>query len=62
MQYNDPDKEIMMLPADVALVLDPKFRSYVELYAKDKEKFFADFSKAFGKLLELGVKRTSNKL
>ncbi|KAJ1659573.1 heme peroxidase [Dispira simplex] len=46
---------IMMLPADLSLKEDKEFRKYVELYAKDEQKFFTDFSKAFVKLLELGV-------
>lgn len=45
----------MMLPADMALLWDKKFRKFVELYAKDAEKFDADFAAAFSKLLELGV-------
>ena len=45
----------MMLPTDMALIWDKKFKPYVEKYAKDEEAFFADFSAAFNKLLELGV-------
>ena len=30
------------------------FLRYVDLYAKDEEKFFTDFAFAFSKLLELG--------
>ena len=45
----------MMLPADMALLQDKEFRKYVELYAKDEQAFFKDFSAAFAKLLELGV-------
>lgn len=56
MQYEDPTGELMMLPTDLALVQDRKFRKYVELYAKDQDKFFEDFAAAFSKLLELGVK------
>lgn len=59
-QYYDEDKELMMLPADMALVKDEKFRKYVELYAKDKDLFFKDFSAAFAKLLELGVRRDAS--
>lgn len=51
------EEELMMLPTDMALVADPVFREYVELYARDKATFFADFSKAFGKLMELGIQR-----
>jgi cytochrome c peroxidase len=46
----------MMLPADMALVLSPEFKPFVEIYAKDEEVFFKDFASAFNKLLELGVK------
>eukprot|EP00475_Leptophrys_vorax_P043328 TRINITY_DN8309_c0_g1_i1.p1 TRINITY_DN8309_c0_g1~~TRINITY_DN8309_c0_g1_i1.p1 ORF type:complete len:313 (+),score=96.15 TRINITY_DN8309_c0_g1_i1:74-1012(+) len=55
-QYEDPSKELMMLPGDMALVEDPAFKKYVELYAKDEKKFFEDFAAAFQKLEELGVK------
>jgi len=47
--------DLMMLPADLALVNDPKFKKYVELYANNKDQYFSDFAKAFSKLLELGV-------
>jgi cytochrome c peroxidase len=46
---------IMMLPTDLALLSDSSFRSYVELYAKDKDRFFKDFSAVYAKLMELGV-------
>ena len=48
----------MMLPSDVALTWDKTFRAYVILYSKDEEQFFKDFSRAFGKLLALGTKRS----
>ena len=44
-----------MLPSDIAMVQDPEFKKYVEMYAKDEDLFFKDFAKAFAKLLELGV-------
>jgi len=47
--------DLMMLPADLALVKDPRFRRYVEAYAADEQLFFRDFARAFEKLLELGV-------
>ncbi|CAG8516979.1 10773_t:CDS:2 [Ambispora gerdemannii] len=56
-QFKDHEDELMMLPADIALIIDPKFREIVEIYAKDKKVFFNDFASAFGKLLELGVTR-----
>jgi len=53
----DAEEELMMLPTDLALLSDPSFRQWVELYAKDKERFFADFAKVFAKLVELGIQR-----
>jgi cytochrome c peroxidase len=45
----------MMLPSDIALIADPEFKKWVEVYAKDEDRFFKDFASAFSKLLELGV-------
>lgn len=53
----DSEEELMMLPTDMALLFDDKFRPWVEKYAKDKDAFFADFSDVFHKLLELGIQR-----
>lgn len=53
-QYVNKD-DLMMLPADMALVQDPKYKKIVEMYAKDQNLFFKDFSKDFQKLLELGI-------
>jgi len=41
----DTETELMMLPTDIALTQDKEFRKWVELYARDKERFFEDFSK-----------------
>jgi hypothetical protein len=30
----------MMLPVDITLVAEPAFRKWVEIYAKDEDKFF----------------------
>ncbi|CAF1004015.1 unnamed protein product [Didymodactylos carnosus] len=54
-QYENATKDLMMLPADMALLTDSEFRKYVELYVKDDEAFRKDFAKAFAHLLELGV-------
>jgi cytochrome c peroxidase len=54
-QYEDKTGKLMMLPSDIALIQDPEFKKVVELYAKDEDLFFKDFSAAFSKLLELGV-------
>ena len=56
-QYEDPTGDLMMLPTDIVLTQDPKFKEYVVAYAKDEEQFFKDFSRAFGKLLALGTKQ-----
>lgn len=53
----DTENELMMLPTDIALTQDKSFRQFVELYARDRERFFADFSNVFEKLLELGIVR-----
>uniref|UniRef100_A0A7R9VR88 Cytochrome c peroxidase, mitochondrial n=2 Tax=Chlamydomonas euryale TaxID=1486919 RepID=A0A7R9VR88_9CHLO len=55
LQYEDPTGQLMMLPTDMALVWDGKFKKVVKEYAGDEEVFFKDFAAAFGKLLELGV-------
>lgn len=55
MQYEDKSGQLMMLPGDMALLWDRKFKQYVDLYAKDEDTFFKDFASAFGKLMELGV-------
>lgn len=52
--------KLMMLPTDIALVEDPKFKVWVEKYAKDQKLFFNDFAKAFGKLIDLGIQRGEN--
>jgi cytochrome c peroxidase len=53
----DSETELMMLPTDIALTQDKGFRQWVELYARDKEVFFEDFTKVFAKLVELGIQR-----
>ncbi|WVO17780.1 hypothetical protein L204_105478 [Cryptococcus depauperatus] len=49
--------KLMMLPTDMCLIEDSKFRPWVEKYAADQNLFFKDFANAFGKLIELGVDR-----
>lgn len=56
----EESEELMMLPTDIALIQDPSFRPWVELYAERKDIFFDDFAKVFAKLLELGIKRDGN--
>mmetsp|Transcript_45596 Transcript_45596/g.132747 ORF Transcript_45596/g.132747 Transcript_45596/m.132747 type:complete len:318 (-) Transcript_45596:122-1075(-) len=54
-QYEDSTGKLMMLPSDMALLADPALKKWVEIYAKDENKFFTDFAAAFSKLLHLGV-------
>ena len=56
MQFEDPSGKLMMLPSDIALLQDKKFRPFVQMYAKDNALFFKDFTAAFVKLEELGTK------
>lgn len=53
----DAEEELMMLPTDLALLSDPAFRHWVELYARDQAAFYRDFSAVFDKLMELGIQR-----
>jgi hypothetical protein len=55
LQYEDPSGELMMLPTDMALIQDEKFRPFVEIYAKDQNLFFKDFAEDFGRLLSLNA-------
>ena len=52
-QYEDESKKLMMLPSDLVLIEDPQFKTYVDIYASDSKKFFADFADAFSRLLVL---------
>ena len=52
-QNRCPRTGTVMLISDLAL-LEPPFRRYVELYARDQDAFFADFVKAWVKLQENG--------
>ncbi|KAF3440319.1 hypothetical protein FNV43_RR18603 [Rhamnella rubrinervis] len=45
---------LLKLPTDKALIEDPQFRRYVELYAKSEDAFFADYAASHKKLSELG--------
>ncbi|CAO3646719.1 unnamed protein product [Cunninghamella echinulata] len=50
---NNPN--VMMLPAEIAMYNDKHFRKWFDIYAKDQDKFFKDFTKAFVTLIENGV-------
>ena len=55
-QYKDPSGQLMMLPSDIALIEDPKFRATsAQCLAKSQDEFFADFAAAFEKLETLGT-------
>jgi cytochrome c peroxidase len=54
-QFENEDGTLMMLPADIVIITDPKFKKYVDLYAKDLDVWFKDFAKAFSKFIHLGV-------
>ncbi|GLT33314.1 hypothetical protein SLA2020_079140 [Shorea laevis] len=45
-----------VLESDHSLYNDPRTRPFVELYAKDQNKFFQDFAKAMQKLSLYGIK------
>jgi len=53
-QFEDSTKKLMMLPADLALRDDPKFREFSEIYYKDENQLKKDFAAAFKKLVENG--------
>mmetsp|Transcript_14897 Transcript_14897/g.24251 ORF Transcript_14897/g.24251 Transcript_14897/m.24251 type:complete len:349 (-) Transcript_14897:1510-2556(-) len=55
-QYEDKTGELMMLPTDIVLVKDKEMKKWVETYAKDEDRFFNDFAKAWTKLQENGCK------
>ncbi|CAN4112556.1 unnamed protein product [Withania somnifera] len=50
---------LLKLPTDIALLDDPEFRHYVELYAKDEDAFFRDYAISHKKLSELGFAPSS---
>jgi hypothetical protein len=50
-QYTDPTGDLMMLPADMAMVHDSEFKKYVQLYAADEDLWFEDFANAWKKLI-----------
>ncbi|EKG04548.1 ascorbate-dependent peroxidase, putative [Trypanosoma cruzi] len=56
MQFMDKTtNRLMMLPADVSILLDDKYRSIAKKYADDNDYFCNAFSKAYQKLLEVGT-------
>ncbi|KAL7616664.1 hypothetical protein Lser_V15G04327 [Lactuca serriola] len=55
--YQNLQGKLGLLASDKALFLDPRTRPLVEALAKDKNKFFQDFSLAMEHLGNIGVKR-----
>lgn len=51
---NEESEGLLKLPTDKALLSDPEFRRYVEIYAKDEDAFFKDYAESHKKLSELG--------
>lgn len=47
--------KLMMLPTDYVLLKDKSFMKWVQVYAKDGDKFDKDFAETFQKLEELGT-------
>ena len=54
LQYENENGKYMMLPTDMALITDEKFKPFVEMYANDEAAFFRDFAAAFSKLISNG--------
>jgi catalase (peroxidase I) len=52
----DTGDKIMLMPTDIALINDPAFFKWVNVYAKDTDKFFSDFTVYFQQLTETGCK------
>lgn len=48
------DPKLLRLPTDKALVTDPAFKKWVELYALNELEFFCDYARAHKKLSTLG--------
>ncbi|KAK3429113.1 hypothetical protein EUGRSUZ_E00522 [Eucalyptus grandis] len=51
---------LLKLPTDKALLENPAFRPYVELYAKDEDAIFRDYAILHKKLSELGFTPSSS--
>ncbi|EGD75989.1 hypothetical protein PTSG_11630 [Salpingoeca rosetta] len=51
----NPKDGLLVLPTDKALLDSPTMAKFVNLYAQDQAKFFADYTAAHQKLSELGA-------
>jgi cytochrome c peroxidase len=54
-QFENVAGDLVILPADMALLLDKDLRKHVETFAKDEDAFYGAFASAFQKLEENGV-------
>ncbi|KAB2075637.1 hypothetical protein ES319_A07G236400v1 [Gossypium barbadense] len=54
--YQNLPKGLGLLESDHGLYGDPRTKPFVELYARDQNKFFQDFAKAMQKLSVYGIK------
>ena len=51
----NPSGGLLRLPTDESLLSIPEFKEWVDRYAADQDKFFADYTEAHQKLTELGA-------
>ncbi|CAF2035497.1 unnamed protein product [Brassica napus] len=56
MYFQNIPKGLGLLESDHGLYSDPRTRPFVDLYARDQDRFFKDFAKAMQKLSLYGVK------
>ncbi|KAG8637970.1 peroxidase 63 [Manihot esculenta] len=56
MYFQNLPRGLGLLESDHGLYNDPRARPFVEMYAKDQNKFFQDFARAMQKLSVYGVK------
>ncbi|OMP08767.1 Plant peroxidase [Corchorus olitorius] len=54
--FQNLPKGLGLLKSDHGLYNDPRTKPFVELYARDQNKFFQDFAKAMQKLSVYGIK------
>lgn len=55
--YGNLEAKLGLLASDQALALDPRTKTIVQAYAKDKAQFFQAFGVAMEKMGSIGVKR-----
>lgn len=55
--YGNLESKLGLLASDQALALDPRTKSLVQEFGRDKQKFFQAFAVAMDKMGSIGVKR-----